>query len=113
MGSMAALVVILFSGCYKPIPVEKPLLSDEELIPILKDIHVAEALLTETVDRRAKDSFARLYYGQIFELHAIDSSVFNQSMNAYFTNPSGLDSLYQKVIDAIIEEKNILLEPKK
>lgn len=110
MGSMAALVVILFTGCYKAIPVEKPLLSDEELIPILKDIHIAEALLTETVDRQGKDSLARFYYGQIFELHQVDSAVFNQSMHAYFTNPAALDSLYQKVIDAIGEEKKVLLD---
>ena len=109
MGSMAALVVILFTGCYKTIPIEESLLSDEELIPILKDIHIAEALLTETVDRRVKDSLARFYYGQIFELHQVDSIVFNKSMHAYFTNPAALDSLYQSVIDAIGEEKKILL----
>jgi len=112
MGSMAALVVILFTGCYKVIPVDKSLLSDEELIPILKDIHIAEALLTETVDRRAKDSLARLYYGQIFELHQVDSAIFEESMHAYFTDPPALDSLYQKVIDAIGEEKKVLMEKK-
>jgi len=112
MGSMAALVVILFTGCYKPIPIEEPLLSEEELIPILKDIHIAEALLTEIVDRRAKDSFARLYYGQIFELHTVDSIQFNQSMHAYFSDPPALDSLYQEVIDAILKEKKILVKKK-
>ena len=112
MGSMAALVVILFTSCYKAIPVEKSQLSDEELIPILKDIHIAEALLKETVDRRKKDSLARFYYGQIFELHQVDSLVFNQSMEAYFTDPVALDSLYQRVIDAIGEEKKVLLEGK-
>jgi hypothetical protein len=108
---MAAFVAILFVGCYRPIPIEKPLLSDEELIPLLKDIHIAEALLTETVNRREKDSFARLYYGQIFELHEVDSIVFNQSMQAYFTNPAALDSLYELVIEAILEEKKALAEP--
>lgn len=113
MGSMAALVVILFTGCFKPIPIEKPLLSDEELIPILKDIHIAEALLTETVDRRKKDSLARLYYGQIFELHQVDTAAFNQSMHAYFSNPAALDSLYQEVMDALGEEKKAVVGDKK
>lgn len=112
MGSMAALVVILFTSCYKAIPIEKSLLSEEELIPILKDIHIAEALLTETVDRREKDSLARFYYGQIFELHQVDSIVFNKSMHAYFTNPVALDSLYQAVIDVLGEEKKMLMEKK-
>ena len=112
MGSMAALVVILFTGCYKAIPVEKPLLSEEELIPILKDIHIAEALLTETVNRRDKDSLARFYYGQIFELHQVDSISFNQSMHAYFTDPPALDSLYEKVVNAIGAEKKTVVEQK-
>jgi hypothetical protein len=109
---MAALAVILFTGCYQPIPIEKPLLSDEELIPILKDIHIAEALLTETADRRKKDSLARLYYAQIFELHKVDTIVFNQTMDAYFTDPPALDSLYQAVIDALGEEKKIVVKDK-
>ncbi|CAA6801650.1 MAG: Unknown protein [uncultured Aureispira sp.] len=113
IGSMAALVALLFTSCYEIIPVEKSLLSEEELIPILKDIHIAEALLTETVDRRKKDSLARFYYGQIFELHQVDSATFNKSMHAYFTDPPALDSLYQEVIDAIGEEKKTLLGDKK
>ncbi len=38
------------------------------MIAILKDVHVAEALLTETADKRTKDSLARIYYPQIFRL---------------------------------------------
>lgn len=105
---MATLVVILFSGCFREVPVVESLLSDDELIPILKDIHVAEALLTEIVDRREKDSLARLYYGEIFRIHKVDTAVFNQSMHAYFTNPPALDSLYQAVMDTLAKEKAIL-----
>ena len=110
---MAALVAILFSGCYKPIPVEEPVLSEDDIKIILKDIHVAEALLTEVTDRRTKDSLARLYYKQIFYLHDIKQEDFDQSMNALFTNPPVLDSLYQEVLKELETEKKALLNEKK
>ena len=76
---------------------------------VLKDIHVAEALLTETTDRSVKDSLARIYYGQIFRIHEVNPKDFDQSMHAYFTNPPALDSLYDKVIlDLAAEKKNML-----
>ena len=102
---MTALVVLLASACYKPIPVEKPILSEDKIKEVLKDVHVAEALLTETSDRRKKDSLARIYYGQILRIHNISPEDFDQSMNAYFTNPGALDSLYQKIILDISKEK--------
>lgn len=109
---MAVLVAILFSSCYKPIPVEEPVLSEDKIKIILKDIHVAEALLTEVSDRRTKDSLARLYYKQIFYLHDVKQEEFDQSMNAWFTNPAGLDSLYQEVLKELETEKRALLEEK-
>lgn len=103
-GAMAG-AIVLFSSCYQATPVEQPVLSEEELIPVLKDIHLAEALLTEIMNKQDKDSLARLYYAQIFELHHVDSSEFDQSMNAYMTNPAALDSLYEAVIQALSKEK--------
>ncbi|MGH1338623.1 MAG: DUF4296 domain-containing protein [Aureispira sp.] len=103
-GAMA-IVIVLFSSCYQAIPVETPLLSEEELIPILKDIHLAEAVLTEVMNKQEKDSLARLYYAQIFALHEVDTAKFDQTMNAYMTDPPALDSLYEAVIQALSEEK--------
>jgi hypothetical protein len=100
--------VLLLSACFKSIQVDKPLISEEKLTEVLKDIHVAEALLTETNDRRIKDSLARIYYAQIFRLHEISPEDFDQSMNAYFTDPAALDSLYQKVILNLSVEKKEL-----
>ncbi|MFK7799851.1 MAG: DUF4296 domain-containing protein [Aureispira sp.] len=103
-GAMA-IVIVLFSSCYHPSPEQVPLMSKEELIPVLKDIHLAEALLTEIMNKQEKDSLARLYYAQIFEMHQVDSALFDQSMNAVMTNPIVLDSLYDGVIQALSQEK--------
>ncbi|MCH2021212.1 MAG: DUF4296 domain-containing protein [Saprospiraceae bacterium] len=97
--------VLVVSACYKSVPVQKPILSEEKIKAVLKDVHIAEALLTETSDRRKKDSLARLYYTQILRIHNVSPEDFDQSMNAYFTSPGVLDSLYQKIILDLSKEK--------
>lgn len=98
--------MLFFSACYKPIPVETPVLEEAKIKLILKDIHLAEALLTETTDRRAKDSLARIYYEHIFQIHQVKKEDFEQSMHAYFTDPAALDSLYEEVIKELGTEKS-------
>lgn len=103
-------IVTLLSSCYKVIPTEERVLSEEKIIAILKDVHVAEAMLTETADRRAKDSLARTFYPQIFRLHNVSPKDFDQTMNALFTDPAALDSIYAKVIKSLSDEKVELLK---
>lgn len=108
-GAMA-IAIVLFSSCYRPIPVETPLMSQEELVPVLRDIHLAEAMLTEIMNKQEKDSLARLYYAQVFTMHQVDTAVFDQTMNAYMTDPPALDSLYDAVIQALNEDKKVATE---
>lgn len=103
--SVAAAAVALLFACYSEIPAQKAILSEEQLLPVLKEIHLAEALLTEIVDKQQKDSMSHYYYQHILQQHNISKEDFDQSMNAYFSNPQALDSLYQKIIQAISDEK--------
>lgn len=98
------------NACYRELPTETPTLSPEELKLILKDVHVAESMLTEVPDRRTKDSLARIYYGQIFRIHGIDPMTFDENMSAYFTDPYLLDSLYGEAIKELKKEKEVLKE---
>lgn len=104
------LSIIFLSSCFKAIPSEPSILSEEKLKAILKDIHLAESLLTETIDRNEKDSLARIYYAQIFHLHQVSHEDFEQSMNAYFSNPSELDLIYEKIIIDLSEERKKVLD---
>jgi len=104
------MAAMLLSACYKPISTQEPALSEEKIIAVLKDVHIAEAYLTEIPGKAQKDSLARVFYAQVFRLHDITGEEFEQSMDAYFGNPSVLDSLYEKVIGAIAAEKNQMRE---
>lgn len=107
----ALAVTVLFGSCYQTIPTEKPLLPHEQMVPIVKDVHLAESMLVEVADLWVKDSLARLYYHQIFAIHRIDSNQFEQSMNAYYGNPYALDSLYRDVIELMGEERSRVVKP--
>ena len=96
--------ILMMTSCWRDIPVEDPILSEEAMVPVLKDIHLAESLLAPITDRLEKDSLARIYYTQIFRLHDVDEADFEQSMNAYYTNPGQIDTLYTKVINALAKE---------
>jgi hypothetical protein len=110
---MAISIVMLLFSCYRATDVQKPILSEQEMIPLLKEIHLAEALLTEITDKKIKDSVSRYYYQHIFENSSVSETDFEQSMQAYFTQANALDSLYQKVIKVLAAEKKAFLSSSK
>ena len=79
------------------------LLSDEQIIPILADIHVAEAAMQNLVGI-TKDSMGNIYYQQIFELHDVDSTVYNMTMDIIRKDPVRLSKVYNEVV-IYLEEK--------
>ncbi|MEL7119553.1 MAG: DUF4296 domain-containing protein [Bacteroidota bacterium] len=79
------------------------LLSDEQIVPILADIHVAEAAMQNLVGI-TKDSMGNIYYRQIFELHDIDSAIYNKTMDLLRKDPIRLSKVYNEVV-IYLEEK--------
>ncbi len=110
---MGLLFSFIFSACYQEMPTEAPQQSDAKMRAVLKDIHLAEALLTEIVDRGTKDSMASIYYYQILAQHELSPEAFEESMNAYFTDPIALDSLYTHIIKDLSEERDSLKNVKR
>lgn len=109
------LIIVLLQffcfSCYQPKERLEPILSEKQLIAILKDIHLAEAMLTTENDRIKKDSLAYMYYEQIFFMHQVDTADFNQSMNALFSDPERIDSLYKKVMAELGSQHKVKPKP--
>ncbi len=74
----------------------KPLLSDEEMVAILTDIHLAEAAIL-SLNRKLKDSVSQVYYKQIFEIHEVKDSVFYNEFEILRKQPKKVKELYGKV----------------
>jgi hypothetical protein len=78
------------------------ILSKDELVPVLIDIHLAEA--GASFSRLESDSFEyylRSYYYSIFDKYDITKDYFEKSMAYYLDNPGILKQVYERVNDSL------------
>jgi len=78
----------------------QPELSDEKMIDILVDLHVAEAA-SMSLGKELKDSLINVYYPQIFEMNAVKDSVFFKDFEELRKNPKKLEMIYQRVYEDV------------
>lgn len=55
-------------------------ISEDKLVNILVDIHVAEAAMQEFSTAALKDSVGKVYYKKIFDIHKVTEADFNKSI---------------------------------
>ncbi len=96
------LLLLLLLGCKEEI--QSLPLNEEKLGKILIDVHVAEAAMQRMVGPK-KDSLRELYYDQIFEIHGVSQTSFEESMSLLTQNPRRLRFFYENLIDEIEKEK--------
>ncbi len=99
---MKQLMIILLSllslmACQ---PEESPIFSDEKMIDVLIDVHVAEAAM-QGLNQQRKDSLTSLYYNQIFEIHSIKEADFYSQMEYMKLHPEYMEKIYEKVLSEI------------
>lgn len=81
------------------------LISEEKMVLILADVHVAEAamLLERNNGLSVKDKQA-FYYQGIFSKHHVSGSRYEENLTFYRQNPDNLAKMYEKVT-AILENR--------
>ncbi len=99
------------------------ILSEEEFIDVLVDIHIADAFNTSHLSGSVQLSKidSATYYKVIFEKHHIEKARFDSTLKTYTMQPELMESVYDKVIDklqkmeaqTIKEEEKALKETKK
>jgi hypothetical protein len=82
-------------------PIADGLIEEEKLVAIMADIHVAEGYLADVAIMEEKDSLAAIYYGTIFEIHKVDSVIFDRTLQNYMQNPTALAQLYEKILQLL------------
>ncbi len=99
--------IILFStSCSKKsVEIPKDVLSKEQLIPVLVDIHLAQSAmginqLTDTSRFSMND-----YSAYIFTTHHITKKQYDKSMGFYTLHPELLDGIYQEVINELSKKQ--------
>ena len=94
-----------FGQCYQEEASFTSPIPEEKLVKVLGDIHIAESMLTEFLDRDGKDSIARVYYGIIFTMYEIDAQLFDETMALYIQHPNAMMMLYEEVEKYLKEEE--------
>lgn len=106
---MKKLIVILLlfgaalSACNTEI-VEKPkkLIQEKEMIDMLVDVHLAEAVYREMQsDSLVRNSSSANFYYSVLEKYQVPDSVFEQSFVYYASYPKKFEQMYRKVMNRL------------
>jgi hypothetical protein len=98
--------VLLIAACKR----ESPHLSPEKMVPILADLHLADAysgIIRDTLKPNLGKNYDSLavWTKSILAAHKVSEKEFNQAMDWYRDRPEVLDSLYAKVIPFLERNK--------
>lgn len=96
------IIFLLLLGCNysekKKLP--ENIIPEKQLIPILVDIHFADATLSVLhFDKKNARYKPENYYNIVLKKHGIDRKKFDESIEYYSKNPEELDIIYDKVLN--------------
>lgn len=89
----------LLIACEQP---EQLVMEENQLAYILADLHVAEAAL-QNVYASKKDSLAKIYYEQVFQIHRIERAELDSAMAVLHRNPDIQQEVYTRVMEILSE----------
>lgn len=89
------LILLFFGACQ---PESQLSISNEKMIAVLVDVHVAEAAM-QNLSNNQKDSIAQVYYGQIYQIHGLTKEQFAADIDYVTHHPKLMENLYSKVLE--------------
>jgi Domain of unknown function (DUF4296) len=91
---------ILISACISEKQKQLPI-SEDSMVELIFDIHVAEAAISPLQAGERKDSLANKYYDQIAEIHQIDRETIDSCLAILQRNPAMAKVVYDKVAENV------------
>ena len=99
---LACLLLLSMAGCEensKP----KDLLSEEEMVNVLIDIHLTEGMASSLpIPYDSSQVIYSLLEQEVFVKHEVQDSVFTKSMIYYLQDPAIMDRIYARVVDSLV-----------
>lgn len=91
--------LIIGVGCGSP-TLPRPELSDQELVHIIADLHMAE-VAAKKVHTKQKKEYLEKYYQQVFEIHHITREEFEKNFTILQQNPDLLTKIYDRALEYV------------
>ena len=79
-------------------------IAEEALVPILKDIQMAEAIIQQQ-NYLIKDSLVERYYQVIYKTHDIQAEDLDSTLAIIRREPAIMDRVYTKVLEELQKEE--------
>lgn len=90
------------AGCEEN-PKPKDLLSEEEMVNVLIDIHLTEGIASSLpIPYDSSQVLYSLLEQEVFVKHQVQDSVFTRSMIYYLQDPAIMDKIYARVVDSLV-----------
>lgn len=84
------------------------LISEDQLVSILIDIHVTEGIASSLpIPYDSSQIMYSLLEKEIFLKHQISDSVFNKNLLIYLKDPVKMDEIYSRVVDSLSKKQAI------
>ncbi|CAG0988189.1 MAG: DUF4296 domain-containing protein [Bacteroidetes bacterium] len=103
----ALLLFCILSSCnIKEERILDEILNEEEMVALMSDMQLAEAIVKLQVNRVDSTSvFADSLFSQVFKKHNINKEKFKKNFDYYNSNPALMEEIYNKVIEKLSEEQ--------
>ena len=98
------LPLLLLTSCLSKQTESLPI-SQEKLVAVLLDVHVAESALALQQGGVKKDSLANLFYDQVSEIHQVDREVLDTCLAILQRNPELTKEIYEKVVETLEKKR--------
>lgn len=99
----------VLAACVEPETPPARLISQDQMINILTDIHIAEAKVNH-LNLRSYDSIQvvyRDYEMDIFRKYQVDTARYRESYQFYLEHPAYMDEIYAAVVDSLSLRENL------
>jgi Domain of unknown function (DUF4296) len=80
-------------------------ISEEKLVKLMFDVHVAEGALSQHPGGPKKDSIADVYYNQVAEIQQVDRAVLDTCLAILQRNPDLSKEVYEKVMEMMDKKR--------
>lgn len=81
----------------------KDLLSEDEMVNVLIDIHLTEGIASSLpIPYDSSQVIYNLLENEVFVEHEVQDSVFTKSMIYYLQDPATMDRIYGRVVDSLV-----------